>query len=229
MPDSDVLVHRPEFVRNDEGDWVLLPVHFPQAEGLQCFVKVHADWVRAKCPEDVSKNWYPDHADIQAMQILRSAYWARRIGQLPVSVLSPSDGDNPFLLDQLEKALAGIADLHSVESPVPRKQERQDEQVQHLHLGRPVDRRSDREVDNTLLQELELRCLHACESPAPEVVRDLNASLRPILDGRGNPISRAAPRGVLARDDGHLELGLELRGERISRQKASGYDEEEAC
>src|SRR5262249_3136004 len=87
----------------------------------------------------------------------------------------------------------------------------------------------DREVDNTLLQELELRCLRACESPAPEVVRDLNASLRPILDGRGKPISRAAPRGVLARDDGHLELGLELRGERTSRQKASGYDEEEGC
>ena len=68
------------------------------------------------------------------------------------------------------------------------------------------------------------------EKPAEkQPVVDLNASLRPILDGRGKPISRAAPRGVLARDDRHLELGLELRGERISRQKASGYDEEEGC
>jgi hypothetical protein len=79
------------------------------------------------------------------------------------------------------------------------------------------------------LQQLELGRLRACESPAPEVVRDLNASLRPILDGCGKSISRAAPRGVLARDDGHLKLGFELRGERTSRQKASGYDEEEGC
>ena len=31
------------------------------------------------------------------------------------------------------------------------------------------------------------------------------------------------------RVDGHLELGLELCGERIGKQKASGDDEEKGC
>src|SRR5262249_9694557 len=64
-------------------------------------------------------------------------------------------------------------------------------------------------------------------SPGLEVVRDLNASLRPILDGGGKPDSSPAPRRLLARVDGHLELGLVLRrGERSSREKAGGDDEE---
>src|SRR4029453_322657 len=105
-------------------------------------------------------------------------------------------------------------------------QERQGEQVQLLHLGRPIDCRSYGKVDPTLLQKLELGCLRASGSPALEVVRDLNASLCPILDGRRKPISRAAPRGLLARVDGHLELGLVLRrGERPSWEKAGGDDQ----
>jgi len=72
------------------------------------------------------------------MQILRPAYWTLRIGQLPEAVLSPSDGNDSFLFDQLEDALAGIAGLDGVESGVARKQERQGIQVQLLHLGRPL-------------------------------------------------------------------------------------------
>src|SRR5262245_13861874 len=72
------------------------------------------------------------------MQILRPAYWTLRIGQLPEAVLSPSGGNDSFLFDQLEDALAGIAGLDGVESGVARKQERQGIQVQLLHLGRPL-------------------------------------------------------------------------------------------
>src|SRR5262249_1849945 len=66
-------------------------------------------------------------------------------------------------------------------------------------------------------------------SPALEVIRDLNASFRPILDGGGKPDGRPAPRGLLAWVDGHLELGLVLRRERSSREKAGGDDEEDSC
>src|SRR5262249_50719322 len=139
VPDGDILVHRPEFVRNDKSDWILLPVHFPQSEGFQGFVEVHADRVRPERPEGLNKDWYPDHADIQPMEILRPAYWTLRIGQLPVAVLPPRDGNDPFLFDQLKEALARISGLHCVESGVARKHERQGEQVQLLHLWRPVD------------------------------------------------------------------------------------------
>src|SRR5262245_16652072 len=81
-------------------------------------------------------------------------------------------------------------------------------------------------VDDPILQKLELGCLYASGSPALEVIRDLNASFRPILDGGGKSDGRPAPRGLLARVDGHLELGLVLRRERSSREKA-GHDDEE--
>src|SRR5262249_27734779 len=119
--------------------------------------------------------------------------------------------------------------LHCVESGVARKHERQGEEVQLLHLWRPVDCRSYRKVDDPLLQKLELGCLRTSGSPAIEVIRDLNASLRPILDGGGKPVGRPAPRGLLARVDGHLELGFVLRRERSSREKAGDDDEEDSC
>src|SRR5262245_39472854 len=163
------------------------------------------------------------------MQILWPAYWTLRIGQLPVAVLSPRDGNDPFPRDRLKETLARIAGLHCVESGVARKHERQGEKVQLLHLWRPVDCRSYGKVDDPLLQKLELGCLRASGRPALEVIRDLNASFRPILDGGGKPDGCPAPRGLLARVDGHLELGLVLRSERSSREKAGGDDEEDSC
>src|SRR5215831_2735028 len=223
------MVHRPEFVRDDESDWVLLPVHLPQSEGFKGFVEVYADRVCPQRLEGLNTDRYPDHADIQPMQILWSAYWTLRIGQLPVAVLSPRDGNDPFQLDQLKEALARISGLHCVESGVARKHELQGEQVQLLHLWRPVDCRSYRKVDDPLLQKLELGCLRTSGSPAIEVIRDLNASFRPIFDGGGKPVGRPAPRGLLARVDGHLEFGLVLRRERSSREKAGSDYEEDSC
>ena len=74
------------------------------------------------------------------------------------------------------------------------------------------------------MQEQELSRLLACEKPAGEVVLDLDAPLRPILNGISKPVRRAAPRGLLVDHDGHLELGLVV-GRKRHREKAEGDDE----
>ena len=72
------------------------------------------------------------------------------------------------------------------------------------------DRRSNGEVGETLLQQLELGCLRASEKLAFELGLDLDPAISPKLDAVGKPNCSPAPRGLTARDDGHLELCLVL-------------------
>ena len=88
---------------------------------------------------------------------------------------------------------------------------KQVEEVQLLHLGRPVDGRSYSEVCHPLLQELELGRLPVREESAVEVVLDVDTSLGSIPHRISEPGRGPAPRGLLVGHDGHGELILVVR------------------
>src|SRR5262249_47683825 len=123
-PERDMLVHRPKLVRNDESDRVLLSIHGALSESLLRLGEVYADRIRAERTENVSKNRYPDHADIQSLEILWPADRTFCVGHLPETVLSPGDLNNGFLLYDLENSLAWLARLHGIKGRMVRKHER---------------------------------------------------------------------------------------------------------
>jgi hypothetical protein len=108
--------------------------------------------------------------------------------------------------------------------------ERHGEQVQLLHLRRPVDSRAQGKVSSPLLQEAELRGLPVCEELAVEVVLDLNTPRRSQPHGISKSDRRSAPGGLLVYHDRHLELGLvvalRLGGERRGEETTSQCAEE---
>jgi hypothetical protein len=61
MPERDVTVHGPKFVRNDERDRILLSVHHMLLEGCLGLVPVHRDGFCAQRFKNVYNYWYRRH------------------------------------------------------------------------------------------------------------------------------------------------------------------------
>src|SRR4029079_12474790 len=62
VPERDVTVHGPEFVRNDECDRILLSVHHMLLEGRLGLVPVHRDGFCAQRVKNLYNYWYRRHA-----------------------------------------------------------------------------------------------------------------------------------------------------------------------
>src|SRR5499433_3215833 len=222
MPLGHVPVHRPQPVGDDQRDRVLLSVQCSLLEGDLGLAPVHADRVRSECLEDLEEDRYPDYADPQTLEIFWPADRSFRIRQFAEAVFAPGDRDDALPLDLLEQALAGIAGLHGIQRPVAREHERQREEIQLLHLRRPVDRRPDGEIGSALLQEEKLARLLVGEELAVEVVLDIDARLRSMPQSIPKSFGGAAPGRVLGDHDGHLELRF------VFGRKTWGKEAEEA-
>jgi hypothetical protein len=95
-------VCRPNLIWDYEPDRILLPIHRALSDGDHGFAKIHVDRVRAKRPEGISEDRYPDHADPQTLEIFGPTDGTLRVRQLAEAVFPPGDRDDALLLDQLE-------------------------------------------------------------------------------------------------------------------------------
>ena len=73
VPESDIAMHGPEFVGDDQRDRILLTVYFAELKRDQRLVEVHTHRISAERPQGFRNYWYRRNPNSQAMEIVRPA------------------------------------------------------------------------------------------------------------------------------------------------------------
>ena len=127
----------------------------------------HLGGVAAQRGHGIDEQRTADDPDLQSLQVGRLLDRVLGIGDLAEAVLTPGQRHDVLGAEQLEQFLADFTLGQGVDRLVVRHQEGQREQVQLLHLRRPVDGRADGEVDAALAHSGEFLGLVAADQEEP--------------------------------------------------------------
>ncbi len=115
------------------------------------------------------------------------------VGQLTEAVLTPGERNDVLGSDDLEQLLARLTLGDGVDRGMVRHQERQREQVQLRHLGRPVDGGADRHVDNALTHGGELFRLVTSHELRAGIDLHIDAAVRALFHKISPALCRKTP------------------------------------
>ncbi len=134
MPDRCEFMDLPELIGDYNGNnGIFLAVDGPLLERRERLTPVHGDRVRAHSLKGIDEYGRADNAHLQAIHVLRSLHCLFAVRQFPVTIFSPAEPHNAFLLDDLEEAFSDLSVLHGIKGFVIRKEERHGEEVKLLH------------------------------------------------------------------------------------------------
>ena len=164
----------------------------------------HLSRIGAERGEGVVEQRRADHADLQALQVLRLANLVLGVGELAEAVLAPGQRHDVLGGNDLEQLLARLTARQCIDRLIVRHQERHREQVQLRHLRRPVDGRADRHIDDALAHGGEFLGLIAGDELGAGIDLHHDAAVGALLHEIGPALRRQPPR------EGHADHGRDL-------------------